>query len=69
MDRLDHVGAREHEIVVAPFQRLSPKVLGGEVVALDVRPHCAVVDQDSTTQCLEIGGFDAAFGHIPVDIR
>ena len=66
MDRLDHVGAREDEIVVATFQRLSAKILGREVVALDVRPHCAVVDQDSATQGLQIRGLDAAFGHIPV---
>ncbi len=47
MNGLDHVGARENEIVVATLQRLAAKVLSGKVVPLDVRPHRAVVYQHS----------------------
>jgi len=32
MDRLNDVGTREDQIVVAPFQRLSAEILGAEVV-------------------------------------
>ena len=54
MNRLDYVGTRQYEIVVAALQRLSTKILGAEVVPLDVRPHRAVVHQHSALQGLQV---------------
>ena len=54
VDRLDDVGPREHEVVVAPLERFPAEVLRRQVVALDVRPHRAVVDEDATSQRFEV---------------
>jgi hypothetical protein len=54
VDRLDDVGPGQDEVVVAPFERFATEVVGGQVVALDVRPHRAVVDEHPTCECLEV---------------
>ena len=54
VDRLDDVGAREDEVVVAALERLAAEVVGREVVALDVRAHRAVVDEDALGEGVEI---------------
>ena len=45
VDAADDVGPRQHEIVVTALERLAAEIRGGEVVALDVGPHGAVVDE------------------------
>ena len=54
VDRLDDVGPRENEVVVAPFERLSAEIFRRRVVALDVRPHRAVEDEHALRERVEI---------------
>ena len=54
VDPADHIGPREDQMVVAAFERFSPEIGSREMVALDVRPHRAVVDEDSIGQRVQI---------------
>ena len=53
-------------LIVAPLERLAAEVVGGQVVALDVRAHRAVVHEhagraahrDSACRGREVGGLD-----------
>ena len=60
VDRLDDVGPREHEVVVAALERLAAEVLGREVMALDVRPHRAVEDEHAAREGREVRGLGRA---------
>jgi len=53
VDRFDHVGARDREIVEAAFPALPAEVVGGELARLDLGPHAAVVEQHAGLQDLE----------------
>ena len=63
VDFLDDVGARQHEVIVAPFQRLSTEVLGRKIVALDVRPHRAVVHEHAALHLIQVTRLDLLVGH------
>ena len=54
MDRLDHIRAGQHEVIVAPLERFSAEVIGREVVALDVRAHRAVEYQHAVVEGVEV---------------
>ena len=54
VDFPDDVGARQYEVIVAPFECLSAEIFGGKIVTLDVRPHRAVVDQHAAVQFIQI---------------
>jgi hypothetical protein len=47
VDLLDHVGAGDDQVVVAPLQPLAAEVARGEVVALDGGAHGAVEHEDA----------------------
>jgi len=54
VDSLNDVGSREDEVVVAPLQRLSAKILGGEMMSLDVRAHRAIEHEYAFAERVEI---------------
>ena len=54
VDGLDDVGAGEHEVVVAPLERLAAEVLRRRMVQLNVRPHRAVVHQHPIRQGAQV---------------
>jgi hypothetical protein len=56
VDRLDDVGARQHEVIVAAFERLAAEVLGRGMEPLDVRSHGAIEDDDAFSQRGEVRG-------------
>ena len=56
MDAADDIGPRQHQMVVTALERLAAEIGCREVVALDVGPHGAVVDEDAIGEGLEIGG-------------
>ena len=62
VDRLDDVGAREHQVVVAPLERSPAEVVGRQVVALDARPHRAVEHEHALPEGGEIIGIDRGRG-------
>ncbi len=42
----DHIGAGDYKVIVAAVERLAAKVLGSEVVTLDVCPHRPIIDEN-----------------------
>jgi hypothetical protein len=54
VDRLDHVGPRDDEIIVAAVERFAAEVDRGEVARLHARAHRAVKHHDVIGQRFEI---------------
>ena len=54
MNRLNDIGARENQMVVAPLQRFSAEVVGRQVVTLDVRPHRTIEYEDAGVEGVEV---------------
>jgi len=50
VDRLDDVRAREHQVLVAAFERRPAEVVRGQIPALDGGAHRAVEDEDAFRQ-------------------
>jgi hypothetical protein len=50
VDRLDHVGAGDRQVVVAAFPALAAEVLGAEFAGLQLGAHRAVEKQNAVTQ-------------------
>ena len=60
MDAADHIGAREHEVVVAAREGVAPEIAGAELRALDVRAHRAIEDERAARERVEIGRRESA---------
>jgi hypothetical protein len=54
VDALDHIGPGQDEVIVAPLERRASEVFGGQVKALDVGAHGAIVDEDAAGECVEV---------------
>ena len=54
MDGLDHVGAGDREVVVIAHLALAAEVGRPEVDRLDLRAHCAVEDDGSTLDQIQV---------------
>ena len=63
VDFLDDVGTRQNEMIVASFERFSAEILSRKIVALDVRPHRAVVNQYPALNLIQITRLNLSIGH------
>jgi len=66
VNSLNDVGTREHEVIVAPLQRFSTEIIGGEMMSLDVRAHRAVEHEDLFAERVE---FDERVERLVEDIK
>ena len=62
VDRLDDLGLRDDEVVVAAVVLLAAEVLGGQVLRLQAGAHRAVEDQDLLFEGVEIAAVGVGTG-------
>jgi hypothetical protein len=67
VDGLNDIRPGEDEVIVATLERFTTEILSAQVVALDVRAHCAIVHDYAAVNGLQVRRSGACFAHLRPD--